>query len=273
MNILFVGDMVGKGARKAAQSVLPDLKRKYNVQFCIANAENIAGGCGVRSKTLEEFPPGLIDVFTGGDHIWDHKEFEVEIASLKNFIRPANLKTGQPGRGYGIFRNPGGGDLAVINLLGRIFMKDAVADCPFDAADKIISSLPPNLKTIIVDIHAEATSEKAAMAHFLDGRVTAVLGTHTHVQTNDAVILPKGTAFISDVGMVGADNSILGREVGAVIKKFISGMPTKLPVEERNIRLDAVVISYDYASGRASAITKIRENCFQERLSGYGDLQ
>ncbi len=258
MNLLFVGDIVGKGGRNAVRQIVPELRREYNCRFCIANAENIAGGAGVTAKTLKDIPDGIVDVFTGGDHTWDQKEFQSEISSITNFLRPANLKASQPGRGYGVFRNHGGGELVVISLTGRIFMKDFFAECPFETADRIILSLPSEVKTIIVDFHAEATSEKAAMAHFLDGRVTAVIGTHTHVQTNDAGILPKGTAFISDVGMVGAEHSIIGREISAVIAKFVSGMPQKLPVEEKGARLDAVVLSYDEKNGRPFAIKQIR---------------
>jgi len=197
-----------------------------------------------------------VDVITAGDHVWDQKEFENEIRQMSNVLRPANFSPLQPGRGWGVFRNAGGGDLAVINLLGKIFMRES-AYCPFEAVEKILAEIPKNIKTIFVDLHAEATSEKAAMARFLDGRVTAVLGTHTHVQTADAQVLPGGTAFVSDVGMTGAACSILGREVEAVIRKFRTGMPTRLPVVETGIRLDAAIVTYDLNTGRASAIKTV----------------
>lgn len=257
LNILFIGDIVGKGGRLAVKRMAPELKRLHNCSFCIANAENSAGGSGTTALCLKEMD-GAVDVFTSGDHIWDQKNFEREIVSLKNFLRPANLSHLQPGKGWDVFRNPAGGEIAVVSLMGKVFMKES-ANCPFEIAEKIISSIPKTVKCIVVDIHAEATSEKAAMAWLLDGRATAVLGTHTHVQTSDARILPKGSAFISDVGMVGANDSILGRDVECVLRKFRTGMPTKLPVVETGVRLDAVVVSYELATGRAVAIKPISQ--------------
>ena len=255
MNFLFIGDIVGKGGRRAAAEYIPKLKAEHNCQFCIVNAENIANGAGLSASCLKDLA-GLADVITSGDHIWDQKNFEHEILAFKQVLRPANLSALQPGAGFGVFRNPAGGDVAVINLLGKIFMKES-ARCPFETVESILKALPPTVKCIVVDIHAEATSEKAAMARFLDGKVTAVLGTHTHVQTADAKILPGGTAFISDVGMAGSENSILGRDIGAVVRKFRTGMPEKLPVVETDIRLDAVTVSYDYSTGRAKEIKAV----------------
>ncbi len=261
MNLLFIGDVVGKGGRDALAAMVPELRREFNCCFCIANGENSAAGVGLSAKCVTTLS-NHVDVITSGDHVWDQKNFEIEIRQFNNVLRPANFSTLQPGRGFGVFRNKGGGEVAVINLLGRIFVRES-AYCPFETADNILKQLPPQIKTIIVDFHAEATSEKAAMAHFLDGRVTAVLGTHTHVQTADAKILPGGTAFMSDVGMTGAEHSILGREVEAVIHKFRTGMPVRLPVVETGIRLDAAVISYDMSTGRATAIKPI------SRLAGF----
>ncbi len=255
MNLLFIGDVVGRGGRRAVVKMIPDLRREFNCSFTIVNAENIAAGSGMNAKCLRELGDG-VDVITSGDHVWDQKEFELEINGIPNVLRPANLQKTQPGRGWKVFRNPAGGDIAVINLMGKVFMKDS-AYCPFETVDEILGQLLPTVKTVIVDFHAEATSEKAAMAHFLDGRVTAVLGTHTHVQTNDAKILSGGTAFISDVGMVGSEYSILGRTVESVVDKFRSGMPRRLPVAETPVRLDAVIISYNVADGRATAIKNI----------------
>ncbi len=255
MNLLFIGDVVGKGGRLAVRQLVPELRRQYNCSFVIANVENVAGGAGISASCLTDFA-GVVDVYTSGDHVWDQKGFEEEITRFSNLLRPANYNKKQPGKGFEVFRNSAGGEVAVINLLGKVFMKES-SSCPFETVEGILASLPPTAKTIIVDMHAEATSEKAAMAHFLDGRVTAVIGTHTHVQTADATVLPKGTAFISDVGMTGSINSILGREIDAVLKKFTSGMPQKLPVVEKDIRLDAVVLSYDMATGRATDIKNI----------------
>lgn len=256
LNLLFIGDIVGKGGRKAVQSVGAELKAAEKCSFCIANAENIAGGSGITAKCLEAISPSVVDVVTAGDHIWDQKGFDSEITGLPNVLRAANLCSLQPGRGFGVYRNPVCGEIAVISLLGRIFMKSD-ANCPFETAEQILAKLPKTVKTIIVDFHAEATSEKAAMARFLDGKVTAVIGTHTHVQTADARILSKGTAFISDVGMVGAEDSILGRDIEAVVRRFRTGMPQKFEVVETGIRLDAVVVSYDSETGKATQIKNL----------------
>ena len=257
MNILFIGDIVGKGGRQAVVNLVPEIKKEFNVQFVIANAENCAGGNGANLKCLEEMQ-GLVNVFTLGDHTWDQKGFESEITRIDNLVRPANFNNTQPGKGFGIFRNPAGGEVAVISLMGKVFMRDS-AYCPFETVDKILTEkIPASVKTIFVDFHAEATSEKLAMGYFLDGRVTAVLGTHTHVQTNDGRILSNGTALMTDVGMVGGDTSVLGREVEDVLAKFTSGMPGRLNVVEKGlIRLDGAVVSYDYRSGKADKIVPI----------------
>ncbi|MBR2345503.1 MAG: YmdB family metallophosphoesterase [Lentisphaeria bacterium] len=254
MNMIFLGDVVGKGGRSAVKKLLPELKREFNAQFAVVNGENAAAGSGLSGSCLRELLE-VADVVTSGDHTWDQKGFENEIAGFDRCIRPANFSIRQPGRGYGIFRNPLGGEVAVIVLQGKVFMRDS-AYCPFETVEKILASLPKTVKTILVDFHAEATSEKLAMGYFLEGKVTAVLGTHTHVQTADARVLPGGTAYLTDAGMCGADRSVLGREVDAVLKKFHAGMPVRLPVVESGaIRVDGVAISYDQATGRAAGIT------------------
>ena len=255
MNILFVGDIVGKGGRLAVLEQIPELRREYNCAFCVANAENVAAGAGLTAKCVRELADQT-DVITTGDHVWDQKGFDVEIRSLPNVLRPANLSSLQPGKGCAVFRNKAGGEVAVINLLGKIFVKES-AYCPFETVERLLTELPPRIKTIIIDFHAEATSEKIAMGHFLDGKVTAVVGTHTPVQTADNKILPNGTAFISDVGMTGAEHSVLGRDIDAVLRKFRTGMPGRLPVVEEGIRIDAVVVTYDINTGRASAIQRV----------------
>ena len=255
MNLLVIGDIVGKGGRRAVRELVPDLRQERQCRFVIANAENAAGGAGLTAACVKELL-GPVDVITTGDHVWDQRDFVQEIRQFEQVLRPANASEQQPGRGWGVFRNPAGGEVAVINLQGRVFMKET-ASCPFATVEKVLAELPAKVKTIIVDIHAEATSEKAAMARFLDGRVTVVVGTHTHVQTADARVLPKGTAFISDVGMVGSDNSVLGRSCEAVVAKFTTGMPTRLPVEEKDVRLCGAIIDYDPATGRAKGIEAI----------------
>jgi len=256
MNFIFIGDVVGKGGREALRRLLPELRREFNAQFAVVNGENSAAGNGLSASCVRDLLESA-DVITSGDHTWDQKGFENEIGLFDRVIRPANVPSCQPGRGWGVFRNPAGGEIAVIALTGKVFMREGASECPFVTVDRILKEeLPKHLRTVIVDFHAEATSEEQAMAAFLDGRVTAVLGTHTHVQTADARITPGGTAAISDVGMVGADYSILGREVESVIRKFSTGMPTRLPVVEKGtIRLDGAAVSYDPASGRAKSIT------------------
>lgn len=251
LKILFIGDVVGKGGRRAVKALLPELKREYGCSFAVVNAENSAAGAGIAPVCLNDMAEA--DVFTAGDHTWDQKNFESEITGFKNVLRPANFSMLQPGRGWGVFRNPAGGNVAVISLIGKVFMKES-AYCPFETAEKILAQIPITCKCIVVDFHAEATSEKLAMGRFLDGKVTAVIGTHTHVQTADARILPGGTAVLTDVGMAGGKDSILGRSIEDVVRKFRTGMPTKLSVVEKDIRLDACVISYELNSGRATAI-------------------
>lgn len=253
MNLLFIGDVVGKGGREAVKRIVPELRREFNCQFVVVNAENSAAGAGVTAGCARELLT-VADVLTTGDHVWDQRGFDAEIGMLDRVLRPANLSNRQPGRGWGVFRNPAGGEVAVVNLLGKVFMRES-AYCPFETAERILAELPPSVKTVLVDFHAEATSEKLAMGYLLDGRATAVLGTHTHVPTADAAILPGGTARQTDVGMAGAARSVLGRDVDAVLYKFRTGLPGRLPVvEDGAIRVDFAVVGYDHTTGRADAI-------------------
>jgi len=252
MKLMFIGDVVGKGGREAVKAMVPSLRREFGANFVIVNAENVAAGSGMTAKVLREFD-GIADVITSGDHVWDQKDFEQEIRHLDRVLRPANFSNLQPGNGWKVFRNPAGGDIAVIDLVGKVFMRES-AYCPFETVERILKEIPPAVHTIFVDFHAEATSEKIAMGFFLEGKVTAVVGTHTHVQTADAKVLPGGTAYLTDAGMVGAERSVLGREVDAVLRKFRTGMPGRLPVVETGIRLDGAVVTYDYMTGRASGI-------------------
>ena len=253
MNILFIGDIVGHGGRAAVQKLVPDLRREFNLSIVIANAENIAAGAGLTGSCLKELRK-TVDFFTAGDHVWDQKEFEKEINGIHDIVRPANLSTLQPGVGIKVVRNPVAGEIAVMALQGKVFMRDS-AYCPFETAEKLLSELPEHIKTILVDFHSEASSEKLAMGYFLEGKVTAVLGTHTHIQTADAKVLPGGTAVLSDTGMCGAERSVLGREVETVLRKFRSGMPVRLPVVENGlIRVDGAAVTYDPLTGRAMKI-------------------
>jgi metallophosphoesterase (TIGR00282 family) len=252
MNVLFVGDVVGKGGRAAVKALVPELRREYTCSFCIANIENVAGGAGITRACVDDLTGIGVDVFTTGDHVWDQHDFVEQIEGIPNLLRPGNVCAAQPGRGYGLFPVAGGGSVGVVCLLGRVFM-NGVADCPFQAADRTVEELRAATPFVIVDFHAEATSEKTALARFLDGRVSAVLGTHTHVPTADATVLPGGTAFQCDVGMVGARESILGRDIGAVVHRFSTGMPARFKVVDKGIRLHATVVSLD-AQGRATAV-------------------
>lgn len=263
LNLLFIGDIVGKGGRRAVQALVPKLKERYGCSFVIANAENCAAGAGLNAHCLNEMTQ--IDAFTAGDHVWDCKEFPAEINGIKNIVRPANMSKYQPGTGWIQVRHPLCGDVIVIALMGKVFMRDS-AYCPFETVDNLLKTLPASCKNIFVDFHAEATSEKAAMAWFLDGRVTAVIGTHTHVQTNDPRILPQGTAFLTDAGMVGGRDSILGRGIPDVLSKFRTGMPCRFPVVEEDIDLCGAVVRYDAATGRALEIIPIREHYNEETL-------
>ncbi len=256
MNILFIGDMVGKGSRKAAKALVPELRQRYDCDLVIANGENMAGGGGISAKCLRDLDSSGIDVYTGGDHMWDQRSLVDEISALPNVLRPANLNPRQPGRGSGIFYTKENVPVGVACLQGRTFMQ-ATADCPFTAADRIIAELRNKTKVIIVDFHAEATSEKIAMGYYLDGRVAAVLGTHTHVATADERILPKGTAYQTDVGMVGGRESVLGRDIQPVLQRFSTGMPARFTVVEKNIRMHATLVKLDAATGRARQIERI----------------
>lgn len=256
MKILMIGDIVGKGGRKAVMELVPKLRREYKVDFCIANGENMAGGGGITRKCINSLLQVSIDVITSGDHIWDQREFVDNIKEYFKVLRPANVDPRQPGKGFGIYRLGEDTQIAVINLVGRTFMKFQ-SDCPFRCAETIIADVRKRTPNIIVDFHAEATSEKIAMGRFLDGKVTAVLGTHTHVPTADEQIFSGGTAFLCDVGMVGSRESVLGRAIEPVVQKFSTGMPARFTVVEKNIRLNAVLVDFDETTGIARSIERI----------------
>lgn len=242
MNILFIGDVVGRPGRNYLMENLKRLKDNYSIDFTVVNGENSAGGVGITKSTYDEFINLGIDMVTLGNHTWSKKEILDFIEEADMLIRPANYPKGTPGKGYKI-KESAGKRIAVINLCGRVFM-DCI-ECPFKTIDEVLADLKNNADIIIVDFHAEATSEKLAMGGYLDGRVHAVLGTHTHVQTSDERILPGGTAYITDIGMTGPKDSILGVEKEAVIRKFISGMPARFEVAAGEAILGAVIIQLD----------------------------
>jgi metallophosphoesterase (TIGR00282 family) len=256
MRILFIGDVVGKGGRKAVMELVPKLREELDgIDFVIVNGENMAGGGGFTPKCIRSLLP-VSDVITGGDHMWDQKDYVPEADHFPTVLRPANVCASQPGRGYGIFEAKNGVKVGVVCLLGRTFMATA-SDSPFEAADRIVCELRKTTPVVIVDMHAEATSEKIAMGRYLDGRVSAVLGTHTHVTTADETVLPGGTAYQTDIGMVGARESILGRDIDAVLHKFSTGMPARFSVVEAGIRLHATMIDVESETGKATGIKRI----------------
>ena len=250
MLILMIGDIIGQPGRQAVAKLLRDLRQQYELDMIIANAENSAGGFGLTSTITRELMDTGIDVLTSGNHIWAQKEIIPYLDSELPILRPLNYPPGVPGRGYIITRQ-----IMVVNLMGRTFM--TALDCPFRAMDKLLAELEHKPPVIIVDFHAEATSEKVAMGRYLDGRVSAVLGTHTHVGTIDAQILPQGTAYVSDIGMTGPMDSIIGDEVESVLQRFLTGMPHRLSVGRGKPVFNAIMVEVAEDSGRAINIERI----------------
>ncbi len=259
LKILFFGDVVGKIGRRAVAKILPQLRKKYDPDLVIANAENLAHGLGVTAKTLDELIEAGVDFCTSGDHIFDKKEV-FEILEKKDLLmRPANYPPGVPGVGAKLLEI-GTKHVLVINLIGRVFFKNQY-DCPFRRIDEILEEYKNiNLSAIIIDFHAEATSEKNGLAHYLDGRVSAVLGTHTHIGTDDYQILPGGTAFVTDVGMVGAKDSIIGVEKKNIIKNFLTQIPQLHEIPEKGTCVvNAIYLEINPKTRKAVKIKKIRE--------------
>lgn len=256
MKILHVGDIVGSPGRLAFSKIAGRMKREGEVDFIVANGENAAAGRGITPALAEEILAAGADCITLGDHVWDQKELAPWIDREPRVIRPANFAPGCPGRGWYSVDTPHG-RVTILQVIGRIFMPPA--ECPFRAADEILKRGDTG-RIIIAEIHGEATSEKIAFGRHLEGRVTHVAGTHTHVQTSDDAILPKGTSYITDLGMTGPKDSVLGREVAPVIKKFMTGMPAKLDVATGDVCLEGAVITLDPQTGRATKIKRIRES-------------
>ena len=248
MRILMVGDVIGRPGRKAIKSLVPGLRSEYGLDLVIVNAENAAGGLGLTQATAEELLESGVDILTSGNHIWDQKEIIPHLDGELPILRPLNYPAGVPGRGYLVK-----GDTLVVNLVGRTFIGNF--DCPFRAMDRLLAELEARPPVIVVDFHAEATAEKVALGWYLDGRVSAVVGTHTHVGTVDARLLPKGTAYITDVGMTGPVDSVIGDDIEAVLHRFLSQLPHRLSVGKGNVILNAVLVELD--GGQAISITRI----------------
>jgi 2',3'-cyclic-nucleotide 2'-phosphodiesterase len=256
MRILYIGDIVGSPGRQIVHDRLADILVQQRIDLAIANCENAASGFGITPRLADELFAAGIEVLSGGNHIFDRKEILDYFPRQPRLLRPANFPTGTPGSGLFIGQAKDGSDYAVLNLQGRTFM--APLDDPFRTAERELARVPENVKIILVDMHAEATSEKQAMGWYLDGKVSAVIGTHTHVATADARILPGGTAYITDVGMTGPHDSIIGMQKGAIIQRFLDALPTRFEVAEGDVQMNTVLLDVDPATGRARSIERIQ---------------
>jgi 2',3'-cyclic-nucleotide 2'-phosphodiesterase len=255
LKILFIGDIVGSPGRKIVHERLHDILEQRSIDLCIANGENAASGFGITPRLAEDLFASGIEVITGGNHIWDRKEILEYFPHEPRLLRPANFPNGSPGKGLLVACAKNGTGYAVLNLQGRTFMTPI--DDPFRAASQQLAAIPPEVKVILVDMHAEATSEKQAMGWYLDGRVTAVLGTHTHVPTADNHVLPNGTAYVTDVGMTGPHDSVIGMEKQGVLQRFLDSMPARFSVAEGDVQMNTVLIDVDDATGCARSIDRL----------------
>jgi hypothetical protein len=252
---LVVGDVVGKPGRRALAVALPKILARSPIDVIIVNGENAAGGSGISPAMFDEFRGMGVDVVTMGDHVYRKKEAVPLLAESDRILRPANLPPEAVGRGYTVIESQSGFKVAVINMLGRTFMKPA--DCPFHAVDRIMTEIGDRTKLVFLDMHAEATSDKVAMGWYLDGRATCVYGTHTHIQTADERVLPKGTAYISDLGMTGPYDGVLGRKKERVLQALITGMPIYFDVATGDLRVLGAIVTADSQTGRATAIERV----------------
>jgi len=265
MKILFLGDVVGRGGRKAVHYMLPGLVDEGAVDLVIANVENASKGVGVTHDTVQELKNSGIQVMTSGNHIWKKPGTEKLLAREPYLIRPANYPTGVPGNGGVIWETNWGDKVGIINLAGRIFMEPL--DCPFRTAEKYVHDFSEaGISMILLDFHAEATSEKAALGCFLDGKVSAVLGTHTHIQTADNRILPKGSGYITDVGMTGAEDSVIGVKPDPALRKFLTCMPQRLEPSSKNLMINGVLLDVCGKTGNCRSIKRIKKNLDKKSL-------
>jgi metallophosphoesterase (TIGR00282 family) len=256
VKLLFIGDIVGRPGRNAVRGLLPSLEARWSgLDLVIANAENAAGGVGLTEALAKEITGYGVDWMTTGNHVWDQKEFVAQIECVPNVLRPVNLPSGTPGRGAVLAHARNGDRVAIVNLGGRLFFHEY--ENPFEAADRILPPLREETPIVVVDFHAEATSEKIAMGRFLDGRASLVVGTHTHVQTADETIFPGGTAYITDVGMTGPHDSVIGVQVERVVRKFRTQMPEKFECATGDPRLSAVFVEIESDTGRARRIERL----------------
>ena len=268
MKILLIGDIIGRPGRAVVEREVRRLREERGVDLVVANCENVAGGAGVTPDTADALFQAGVDVLTSGNHVWKKREALDLLRRDPRVIRPANYSREAPGSGSVVVETLGGQKVGVLNLMGRVFME--AIDCPFRAADRELERLRAATPVIIVDMHAEATSEKVAMGWYLDGRVSCLFGTHTHIPTADERILPKGTAFITDVGMTGPYDSVIGRRVDQVLSRFLSHVPGKSEVAEGNVQLRGLLVDVDPATGKASAIERLTKT-FEGVVSHAGD--
>ncbi|MBN2096898.1 MAG: TIGR00282 family metallophosphoesterase [Candidatus Omnitrophica bacterium] len=257
MKILLIGDIVGKPGREAIRVLLPKLVKQHKIALALANAENAAGGSGLTPELAQDLFSYGLDLLTSGDHIWKRREIMDILGTETRVLRPMNYPLDTPGTGYGLVRAKNGIDVGVINLEGRVFM--STLDCPFQCARQAVEKLKQKTKIILVDIHAEATSEKVALGWFLDGTVSAVVGTHTHVQTADEKILPQGSAYITDLGMTGPYDSVIGRKKEQILARFLTQMPVRFEMALEDVQLHGVIIDIDEQTGKARSIQRIQE--------------
>ena len=255
VRILLIGDIVGKPGRQAVVTLVPRLRAEYGLDLVIANAENAADGSGITPKIHRQLIDAGVDCITLGDHIYRRLEIESVLEREQNILKPANFPQAAPGRGWTVVPAADGTPVGIASLLGRVFMRPV--DCPWQAADRVLEEMPADVRVRVIDFHAEATSDKQLMGRYLDGRVSAVLGTHTHVATADESILEKGTAFQCDVGMTGSFHSILGREIDPVMQATLTFRPARFDVARDDVRLSGTVVDVDSSSGRATAIERV----------------
>ncbi|MDX1582335.1 MAG: TIGR00282 family metallophosphoesterase [Thermoanaerobaculia bacterium] len=257
VRILYIGDVVGKPGRRVLKEKLPGVVDRENVDFTIVNIENSAGGFGVTGPIVEELDALDIDVYTTGNHVWDKKDFVASMDEYDHLVRPANYPEGNPGRGMVVGETPGGVPVAVIQLMGQVFMPPC--GNPFHKANELLDSLEPEVRVIFVDIHCEATSEKQAMGRHLNGRASIVVGTHTHVPTADDRILSGGTAFQTDVGMTGAYDGIIGFREDEILHRFLMNTPSRMEVASRDVRMLGLLVDVDEKTGKAESVKRVEE--------------
>lgn len=266
MKVLALGDTVGEPGRRAIKEIVPRLVRDEAIDFVIVNGENLAGGSGITESTVIDLFSSGVNVMTSGDHIFRKKEGEALLENSSRILKPANYPAGTPGIGATVVEAKNGVKVGVLNLIGRVFLK--TVNCPFEIAAREVKKLRAHTPIIFVDMHAEATSEKVALGWYLDGQVSAVFGTHTHIQTADETILPKGTGYLTELGMCGPYRSVIGREIDQVLKMFLTQMPMKLDVAREDARISGAIFEVDVETGKTTSIRRVHEKISAPTMAG-----